>query len=728
MISKVQGNEVNLFRQSKSSIYTLLDNQKHESTAVPINPNTLNYIDKEVERNYNKELYQDKITLSCSDEYKRVIIYYYICLTSLLLSLIGFSVLLYSSNKSSKVQFSIQISIIVTLLISSFVILCGIFNSIVLLLTNRTIFTSFGILLNTYLIICDDRVLSSLLSEDYSSDGLPYSIVLVCSCVLLKNLLFDDFFHYLLIIIHAIVLFLAIHLSFSEINVYSKICEFSVIAIILIYQLIECHINCVRSKVIYWHKYNEEQIVGNNSEINKDKGNEFETETEHLMYICEKVKIDIKFAVKAIIFKDIKDRLKTSLSNLQRIKKIIGHRSVRDSIIMIEDHVKDLEDREFIHQNYQELLSSSDIRRSTTIVKFSEGKNNLVHEYGLDELSSVMESIGKNWSFDIWFVHDATGKSVSLVGRHLFNKYGLSNHFDIPDDILDAYLLKIEKYYNDNPYHNACHGADVLHSMMYFYLNSDIHKFLNPIETMASIIAGLGHDVGHPGVTSRYLITTRDPLSLQFNDISVLESMHCSTIYQLMLKAGCNIFANLDQEDWTISRKIIIEMVLATDMAKHFEILGRFRTRASILGDLNLDKFEDKLLIFSTALKAADIGHSAKYTDLHEKWSKLVMEEFFKQGDLEKSKNLPVSMYCDRKNTNVPKSQAGFLRNICLPLYEIWAKYLNNENIEKTLTQLKNNIEFWDITKKSRRSTQPIPNDNLIQFKSQESLAVSNGV
>jgi 3',5'-cyclic-nucleotide phosphodiesterase len=154
-------------------------------------------------------------------------------------------------------------------------------------------------------------------------------------------------------------------------------------------------------------------------------------------------------------------------------------------------------------------------------------------------------------------------------------------------------------------------------------------------------------------------------------------------------------------------------MILSTDMAKHFEILGRFRTRSTILNDLNLDKFDDKLLIFSAALKTADIGHSAKYTDLHQKWTKLLMEEFFKQGDMEKSRGYPISMYCDRSNTNIGKSQAGFLRNICLPLFEVWTKFLNSATINRVLEELKKNIEFWENVQKSRRATQPVTSDTI---------------
>ena len=307
----------------------------------------------------------------------------------------------------------------------------------------------------------------------------------------------------------------------------------------------------------------------------------------------------------------------------------------------------------------------------------------------------------------------------------MFKKYSLTKRFQIPDDILEHYLTSLEFHYNPNPYHNACLGADVLHSLLFFITNSDVHKFLTPTETMACIIAGLAHDVGHPGLTSRYLIQTRDPLAIQFNDISVLENMHCSIIFQFLAHPGQNIFENLDAEDWACARKVIIDMILATDMSKHFEILGKFRSRAVILSDLNLEKFDDKLLILSTAIKCADISHSAKSNILHQKWTKLVQEEFFKQGDLEKAKKLQVSMYCDRTTTNVAKSQSGFLRNICVPLFDVLTKYLNTEPVLQTFEELKKNIEFWESSLKSRKSTQPVIREFLLPLEIEDSVGGS---
>lgn len=729
MISKITETELNMYRQSKPTIYNLLDNAKFEKQSIPINPNTLSFADRAIEIEYTQEMYLNEGLSKMTDEFKLSLTYFYTVNTVFLLALLGFSILMFSSSDYSSFQMSIHIGIILGLLFLYFWLLCLIIRSNRFTILSKNYFTALAILVNTYLIVCDSKILSGFSSTKSETDYLPHTLILISFTAVTRNVIFDDFLCYLIIVVHNIGFFLIFNLTFSHANLYNKLCECTVLIVFLSYQLIETHINCLRSKIIFWRKFSEERAVMDGVDIEKNFTNEFETETEHLIFLCEKIKNDIKQVSKAIIYKDVKQKLKESISDIMKIKKIAGHGTIGAPVI-IENHVKDQEDREFIEQNYREvsLSSHSEYHKSTTFINLFDHKNNaLFPDYGVQQLSSVLEGIGKNWSFDIWFVQETTGCSITIVGQYLFAKFNLRKRFKISEEVLERYLHSLEFHYKDNPYHNACHGGDVMHSLMYFVTSSDIQKFLNPIETMACIIAGLAHDVGHPGVTSRYLIQTRDPLAIQFNDLSVLENMHCSTIYQFLTKPGHNIFEWVDSDDWTLSRRIIIEMVLSTDMAKHFEILGRFRTRACTLCDLNLEKIDDKLLVLATGLKCADIGHSAKYNDLHQKWSKFVMEEFFKQGDLEKSKKLPVSMYCDRTTTNIAKSQAGFLRNICLPLYDAWIKYNNTDAITKTLEELKKNIEYWDSSYKNRRSTQPATTDNVISLMPQESFGGSHG-
>ena len=216
------------------------------------------------------------------------------------------------------------------------------------------------------------------------------------------------------------------------------------------------------------------------------------------------------------------------------------------------------------------------------------------------------------------------------------------------------------------------------------------------LEILSGILACLCHDVGHPAVTNRFLVQNRDDLAIQYNDNSVLENMHAHITFSLMQTPGCNILQTLANEDWQNLRKMVIELILDTDMSRHFEILGRFRARTSNLGDFGLEHFENKVVVLSMAVKCADLSHSAKVIELHERWTALICEEFFRQGDIEKERKQEISMYCDRLNTDIPKSQSGFIKNICLPLYESWNFYLKSEMIRvKCMEQMKVNLDFW---------------------------------
>jgi 3',5'-cyclic-nucleotide phosphodiesterase len=53
---------------------------------------------------------------------------------------------------------------------------------------------------------------------------------------------------------------------------------------------------------------------------------------------------------------------------------------------------------------------------------------------------------------------------------------------------------------------------------------------------MSLTIAAACHDVDHPGLTNLYLIESSHPLSIRFNDMSVLENHHVATTFDIMTK------------------------------------------------------------------------------------------------------------------------------------------------------------------------------------------------
>lgn len=172
--------------------------------------------------------------------------------------------------------------------------------------------------------------------------------------------------------------------------------------------------------------------------------------------------------------------------------------------------------------------------------------------------------------------------------------------------------------------------------------------------------------------------------------------MHSSLTFSIMSDPDKNILQSLEYDQYLLARKWIIELILSTDMGKHFEILGNFRMKMYSIKDF--ENIECKLEALKIVIKSSDIGHAAKTTDSHMHWSLLISEEFFRQGDIEKESGKPVSMYCDRDTTIIPKSQIGFLKNIALPLYETLNSFLNSSSFEShCVEQIRSNIASWEL-------------------------------
>ncbi len=54
-----------------------------------------------------------------------------------------------------------------------------------------------------------------------------------------------------------------------------------------------------------------------------------------------------------------------------------------------------------------------------------------------------------------------------------------------------------------------------------------------------------------------------------YNDLGVLENHHAATAFQIAKRKDCNIFQGLEKEQYRELRKMIVAMVLATDMSNH---------------------------------------------------------------------------------------------------------------------------------------------------------------
>merc|ERR1712130_1073048 len=162
-----------------------------------------------------------------------------------------------------------------------------------------------------------------------------------------------------------------------------------------------------------------------------------------------------------------------------------------------------------------------------------------------------------------------------------------------------------------------------------------------------------------------------------------------------------NIFENLDKTQYTTVRKLMINCILATDLAKHMELLNKFQATA---GSFQTDNADHHLLLMQLLIKAADISNPAKPFPVARYWADMVQEEFFIQGDLERSEGRDISGFMDRDSPNLALMQTGFADYFVIPLFTLMEKFL--PKTKRCLEILLTNRKTWENIKEEKIATE----------------------
>eukprot|EP00058_Branchiostoma_floridae_P013115 XP_002598603.1 hypothetical protein BRAFLDRAFT_66997 [Branchiostoma floridae] len=195
-----------------------------------------------------------------------------------------------------------------------------------------------------------------------------------------------------------------------------------------------------------------------------------------------------------------------------------------------------------------------------------------------------------DWSFDVFALNEATnGQALRYVTYEIMMRYDLLAKFKIGVGTLFNFLEALEVGYSkyQNPYHNLVHGADVTQTMHSILFQTGLVQWLTDVEIFAVVFSAAIHDFEHTGETNNFHVMSRD------------------------------------------FRTLVIDMVLATDMSYHFAQVKQMKSLLSCPDNI------DKAKALSLVLHTADISHPAKNWTLHEHWTELLMEEFFRQPSFE---------------------------------------------------------------------------------------------
>ncbi|KAJ3591000.1 hypothetical protein NHX12_008947, partial [Muraenolepis orangiensis] len=274
----------------------------------------------------------------------------------------------------------------------------------------------------------------------------------------------------------------------------------------------------------------------------------------------------------------------------------------------------------------------------------------------------------KKPTFDVWhWEHN----------EYMYHDLGLVKEFNMNPITLKRWLLGIQENYRSNPFHNFRHCFCVS-QMMYGMIHlCNLQEKLTLTDMGILMTAAVCHDLDHPGYNNTYQINARTELAVRYNDISPLENHHCAVAFQILSLPECNIFANVDPEAFKQIRQAIITLILATDMARHGEILDSFKQKVDTFEFTNEEHVTCLKMVL---IKCCDISNEVRPTEVAEPWVDCLLDEYFMQSDREKSEGLPVAPFMDRDKVTKPTAQIGFIKFLFPQIEDIMVQPLRDSH------------------------------------------------
>ncbi|KAG8199264.1 hypothetical protein JTE90_003687 [Oedothorax gibbosus] len=293
---------------------------------------------------------------------------------------------------------------------------------------------------------------------------------------------------------------------------------------------------------------------------------------------------------------------------------------------------------------------------------------------------------------DFRFYSDSLNSDEKVMAsiHMLSNLPTVENCSKIDPDSLARFTLTVRKNYRRVPYHNWSHGFCVANSV-YAILRST--AAFRPLEGLALYVSCLCHDLDHRGKTNQFLVAAASPLAAIYTT-SVLEHHHFNMTVSILQQDGHNIFRNLSSADYKKVLSNIKHCIIATDLALFFPNKARL---SEIVKENRFDwsDHEHRLLLQTLIMTACDLCGSTKNWTQQEEIVKVIFQEFYDQGDAEKSQGRqPIPIMDRTKVDEQPDSQVGFLKGICIPCYELLYNLI--PETKPMLDGCRENLEHWE--------------------------------
>nr|XP_023402684.1 cone cGMP-specific 3',5'-cyclic phosphodiesterase subunit alpha' isoform X2 [Loxodonta africana] len=296
-----------------------------------------------------------------------------------------------------------------------------------------------------------------------------------------------------------------------------------------------------------------------------------------------------------------------------------------------------------------------------------------------------------------------TEHELIKCGLRLFFEINVVEKFKVPVEVLTRWMYTVRKGYRSVTYHNWRHGFNVGQTMFTLLMTGRLKKYYTDLEAFAMLAAAFCHDIDHRGTNNLFQMKSASPLA-KLHGSSILERHHLEYSKTLLQDETLNIFQNLNKRQFETVIHLFEVAIIATDLALYFKKRTMFQkivdacekmeTEGEAIKYVTTDPTK-KEIIMAMMMTACDLSAITKPWEVQSQVALLVANEFWEQGDLERTvlQQQPIPMMDRNKKDELPKLQVGFIDFVCTFVYKEFSRF--HKEITPMLNGLQCNRIEW---------------------------------
>ncbi|KAK2495080.1 hypothetical protein MC885_002870 [Smutsia gigantea] len=344
-----------------------------------------------------------------------------------------------------------------------------------------------------------------------------------------------------------------------------------------------------------------------------------------------------------------------------------------------------------------------------SILKFQEKLNiDVIEDCDEKQLVTILkEALPDPKTVDLYEFHFSdfpiTEHGLVQCGLRLFFEINVVEKFKVPVEVLIRWMYTVRKGYRSVTYHNWRHGFNVGQTMFTLLTTGRLKKYYTDLEAFAMLAAAFCHDIDHRGTNNLYQMKSTSPLA-KLHGSSILERHHLEYSKTLLQDESLNIFQNLNKRQFETVIHLFEVTIIATDLALYFKKRTMFQKIVDACEKMETEEAATKYItidptkkeiIMAMMMTACDLSAITKPWEVQSQVALLVANEFWEQGDLEKTvlQQQPIPMMDRNKKDELPKLQVGFIDFVCTFVYKEFSRF--HKEITPMLNGLQNNRREW---------------------------------